>query len=301
MYKCHIFTFLIFAMVWRVLTIVIHIHTQCVRPVCVTRRSLSFALLDMADVSRIVEMHGINFTHMSMTRNYIFTPTRDEFVLTLPHIASCIDAVDRWISSNRLKLNADKTQFIVLSSRSQLSKVKCDSIRLGGVDIPFLQKVTCFSVIVDAELSMVQHKRGVTSRYFYQLRQIRAIRKSLIAETSKLLVHAFINSTLDYCNSVLYVVVAVHLRKLQFVQMGLHGLSYENEIRPNQFNTSRRFILVACGITNPFQTLHAMFKSLHGLLRYISPRYVSNAHLTANTTSFDLLFVVNWLYPYRKK
>ena len=67
---------------------------------------------------------------------------------------------------------------------------------------------------------MVQHVRGVTGRCFYQLRQIRAIRKSLTVETSKLLIHAFVNSRLDYCNSVLQGVGAVHLQKLQLIQNG---------------------------------------------------------------------------------
>ena len=67
---------------------------------------------------------------------------------------------------------------------------------------------------------MVQHVRGVTSLCVYRPRQIRAIRKSLTAETSKLLVHIFINSRLDYCNSVLYGVGAMHLQKLQSVQNG---------------------------------------------------------------------------------
>ena len=67
---------------------------------------------------------------------------------------------------------------------------------------------------------MVQHVCGVTSHCFYQLRQIRAIHKLLTAETSKLLVHALINSKLDYCNSILYGVGAVHLQKLQSVQNG---------------------------------------------------------------------------------
>ena len=61
---------------------------------------------------------------------------------------------------------------------------------------------------------------GVTSRCFYQLRHIGAIRKSLTAETSNLLVHAFINSRLDYCNSILYGDGAVHLWKLQSIQNG---------------------------------------------------------------------------------
>ena len=59
---------------------------------------------------------------------------------------------------------------------------------------------------------------GVTNRCFYQLRKIRAIRKPLTAETSKLLVHAFISRRLDYCNSILYGVGVIHLRKLQSVQ-----------------------------------------------------------------------------------
>ena len=101
------------------------------------------------------------------------------------------------MSSNRQQLNSDKTQFIVLGSRQQFPKAKCDSIRLGGIDLPFLQKVTCLGAIVDTELSMVQHVRGVTSRCFYQLRQFRAIPKSLTAETSNLIEHAFINSRLD--------------------------------------------------------------------------------------------------------
>ena len=78
------------------------------------------------------------------------------------------------MSSNRLKLNTDKTQFIVLGSMPQFSNVECDSIRLGGLDIPFLQKITCLGVIMDTEVSMVRHVREENSRCFYQLIQIRA-------------------------------------------------------------------------------------------------------------------------------
>ena len=41
--------------------------------------------------------------------------------------------------------------------------------------LAFLQKVTCLGVILDTELSIVQHVREVTSGCFYQLTQIRAI------------------------------------------------------------------------------------------------------------------------------
>ena len=61
------------------------------------------------------------------------------------------------MASNRLKLNPDKTQFMVLGSRSQLAKVNCDSIHIGNADLPFSLKVNCLGVILDAELTMVQH------------------------------------------------------------------------------------------------------------------------------------------------
>ena len=60
--------------------------------------------------------------------------------------------------------------------------------------------------------------RGLTNCCFYQLRQIRVVRKLLNIETAKLPVHAFVHSRLDYCNSNLQDVGVVHLQKLQLIQ-----------------------------------------------------------------------------------
>ena len=87
---------------------------------------------------------------------------------------------------------------------------------------PFSAKeLLVYGVFLVAELSLILHVRGVLAgRCFYQLRQIRAIRNSPTVETSKLLVRVLINRRLDYCNSVLYSVRAMLLRKLQSVQNG---------------------------------------------------------------------------------
>ena len=39
---------------------------------------------------------------------------------------------------------------------------------------------------------------------FYHLRNISRIRKYLISEATEMVVHAFVTSKLDYCNSLLY-------------------------------------------------------------------------------------------------
>ena len=109
-------------------------------------------LLYMADVTQIVMMHGISFHSYSDDSELYLHAKTDEIALTLPRVASCIDAIDRWMSSNRLKLNSDKTHHTRLEAAA--FKSKCDSIRLGGLDILFLQKVTCLGVILDTELLM---------------------------------------------------------------------------------------------------------------------------------------------------
>jgi len=52
---------------------------------------------------------------------------------------------------------------------------------------------------------------------FYHPRQLKTVRRSLSDAATNTMVHAFIVSRIDYCNSVLYGVSAVHLRPLQSV------------------------------------------------------------------------------------
>ena len=79
-------------------------------------------LLYMADVARIFEMHEINLhSYADDSELYLYAQV-DEIVLTLPRMALCIDAIDRWMSSNCLKLKVGKTQFIVRARERSFQK-----------------------------------------------------------------------------------------------------------------------------------------------------------------------------------
>ena len=85
----------------------------------------------------------------------------------------------------------DKTQFIMLSTRQQLVKVKRKSISLGGADIPFSDDVTCLGVVFDSELKLSTHIKRLAGKSFYHLRQMRSVRRSLSVDVTKTLVGAF--------------------------------------------------------------------------------------------------------------
>jgi len=73
-------------------------------------------------------------------------------------------------------------------------------------------------VILDGRLTMANHVAAVCRSCYYQLRQLRSVARSLSADAVKAVVHAFISSRLDYCNSLLTGVNEGLLRRLQSVQ-----------------------------------------------------------------------------------
>jgi len=174
-------------------------------------------LLYTADVIAIAQRHGF-LVHSYADDTQIYFHDKASSVDTrLPRLKECISEIDRWMSSNRLCLNADKTQFIWLGTRQQLAKVHSHTVELEAATLSVATEVTCLGVIFDKELTFSKHVTSVVRRCFYQMRQLRTVRKSLTTEAAKTVVHALIASRLDYCNSVFYQISAANLQALQSV------------------------------------------------------------------------------------
>lgn len=87
--------------------------------------------------------------------------------------------------------NDSKTEFLVIGSWQQLSKVTIALIKVGGCDIQPLKHVRNLGTWFDNHMSMNTHKGKVCSKAFRGLYNIRQIRKYLSAESTKSLIHAF--------------------------------------------------------------------------------------------------------------
>ena len=57
---------------------------------------------------------------------------------------------------------------------------------------------------LDSELTMNKHVNNLCGATYFHLYNLRRIRKQLLEETREQLVHAFITSRMDCCNSSLY-------------------------------------------------------------------------------------------------
>ena len=72
--------------------------------------------------------------------------------------------------------------------------------------------------VIDSNLSMEKHITKTYNAAFCHIYNTRQIRKYLNQESSERMVHAFITSELDYCNSLMYGLPNSQLQKLQRVQ-----------------------------------------------------------------------------------
>ena len=68
-------------------------------------------------------------------------------------------------------------------------------------------------------MSFADHVNAVVRACFYQLRQLRFVRRLLTPDCAKTLVHAFVTSRVDYCNSLLHGASVHVMRHLQAVMI----------------------------------------------------------------------------------
>ena len=125
-----------------------------------------------------------------------------------------ISAVKAWMSSNRLRLNTDKTQFIWLGTGHFLGKR--DMARVSAILLS-TDVVNNLGVYFDSELLMERQVSRLFQVCYFHLRRLRTVRRSLTKESLLTLVHALVTSRIDHCNAVLYGSSAYLLDRLQLI------------------------------------------------------------------------------------
>ena len=131
----------------------------------------------------------------------------------------CIDDIKDWMTDNKLKLNDDKTEVMLISSSRMSTALSIPgSFDIGNASVPFSDTVKNLGVTLDCHLSLKTHVLNLVRTANFELRRIGSIRSLLSTEATATLVSDFILSRLDYCNSLLSGCPRSLILRLQKVQ-----------------------------------------------------------------------------------
>ena len=201
-------------------------------------------------------------------------------------IEICVQEINDWMIFNGLKLNEEKTELLLLSSRYRPSP-SLEFVRVGDETVQPSSSVRNLGVIFNPSDGMEDHIKKICKSCHFHLTNIGKIRSYLDRESTEAIIHAFVTTNLDYCNAILYGLPKVLLNRLQLVQnraarivtftkkcehitpslIDLHWLPVEYRIR--------------------FKILLLVYKAINGF----SPSYISNL-LSVCSSSYILTFLL---------
>ena len=109
------------------------------------------------------------------------------------------------MSGNKLKLNPDKTEFLLIGHKRQRIKyLAMFPVDLLGLQTTSAKAARKLGVVFDTNFSFRSHVSTVCRSCRYHIRDLRRICRYLSFDSAKLLAHALVCSRLDYCNSILF-------------------------------------------------------------------------------------------------
>lgn len=186
-------------------------------------------------------------------------------------LEKCLVDVKSWTVQNKLQLNNSKTEILHVTSRN-VKSTPLAGVQVGDISVKPSSSARNLGVTIDDKLSMTQHVNIVCRNATHAIRCIGSIRHYLDQKTTEKLVHAYVSSRLDQCNSLLYGLPDKELMKLQRVQNTAARLVTRSKKHDSISKIMRdlhwlpirkRIIYKICLIT---------YKSLHGL----APMYISD-------------------------
>ena len=172
-------------------------------------------------IAAICKRHGVKYhIYADDTQLYImFDPSiPGDREHALEKLKKCIQEIRAWMLIHELKLNDDKTEFIIFQSKYHENRYSTSSLNFQNIIFEPSDSVRNLGAYFDKYMTMERHVSELCRSSHYHLRQIGQIRKYLTRDACSNAVRSAVLSRLDYSNALLGGLRKMDLIRLQRVQ-----------------------------------------------------------------------------------
>ena len=142
----------------------------------------------------------------------------DNFIKAVLDISDGTKEINNWMTENKLKMNADKTEIMICGSVQKLNNVNFDSIVIDDDDVSISESVRNLGFYFDKNFNLNVHISNLRRSCYNEIRKISHIRPHLNEKCTIQLIVSLVLSKLDYCNCLFYNMSNYNFNQLQLVQ-----------------------------------------------------------------------------------
>jgi hypothetical protein len=130
----------------------------------------------------------------------------------------CIDDLKHFLLENKLCTNSEKTELLLISSKTQLNKLNFNSIKVRDLSIKASDSVKNLGVFLDKHFTMEKQVNSICKKVYFNIKNISKIRRSLNISDTKTVVNALVTPHFDYGYALLYGISKRLENKMQIAQ-----------------------------------------------------------------------------------
>ena len=150
-------------------------------------------------IASIIKKYNLNY-HMYADDTQLYLAIEPANISDLVFsIENCISEVKNWMLVNKLKLNDDKTEIMLLNPKNY--QINIDSLSVGDEIISFSKFAKNLGVYFNENLSMDCHITNLCKSIYLEIRRLRHMSNFVNEASLTTLASSFILSKIDYCNS----------------------------------------------------------------------------------------------------